>query len=87
MTHIDYMYTHAYIHTEKVKDRVTSLYHCVHDGGSLLPKYADCTIPNIFDIYLIRCGSILLLIVIFCAPCRHTYILNGLQFAVSFIQD
>ena len=44
-----------------------SLYLCVPDEGSLLPKYRDCTTYNDFELYLMCCGVMILLLIIFCA--------------------
>ena len=47
-----------------------SLYWHVHDGGSLLPKYSDCTTPIGFVLYLVFYGVMLRLLIIYI----HTYI-------------
>ena len=36
-----------------------------HVEGSLLLKYRDCTAYNGFELYLMRCGVILLLLIIY----------------------
>ena len=38
---------------------IVSLYLCVPDEGSLLPKYRDCTTFNDFESYLMCCGVML----------------------------
>ena len=35
------------------------------DKGSLLPKYRDCTTSNDFELYLMCCGVMLLLLIIY----------------------
>ena len=42
-----------------------SLYLYVPDEGSLLPKYRDCTTYNDFELYLMCCGVMLLLLIIY----------------------
>ena len=42
-----------------------SLYLYVPDEGSLLPKYRDCTTSNNFELYLMCCGVMLLLLIIY----------------------
>ena len=42
-----------------------SLYLYVPDEGSLLPKYRDCTTFNVFELYLMCCGVMLLLLIIY----------------------
>ena len=42
-----------------------SLYLYVPDEGSLLPKYGDCTTHNDFELYLMCCGVMLLLLIIY----------------------
>ena len=54
------MYVCTYIRT----------YLYVPDEGSLLPKYRDCTTSNDFELYLMRCGMMLLLLIIYI----YTYI-------------
>ena len=44
---------------------IVSLYLYVPDEGSLLPKYRDCTTYNDFDLYLMCCGVMLLLLIIY----------------------
>ena len=39
------------------------LYLYVREEGSLLPKYRDCTTSNDFELYLMCCGVMLLLII------------------------
>ena len=40
------------------------LYLYVPDEGSLLPKYRDCTTSNDFELYLMCCGVMLLLLIV-----------------------
>ena len=35
------------------------------DEGSLLPKYGDCTTPNCFELCLLCCGVMLVLLIIY----------------------
>ena len=42
-----------------------SLYLYVPDEGNLLPKYRDCTTYNDFELYLMCCGVMLLLLIIY----------------------
>ena len=42
-----------------------SLYLYVPDEGSLLPKYIDCTTYNDFELYLMCCGVMLLLLIMY----------------------
>ena len=44
---------------------IVSLYFYVPDEGSLLPKYRDCITYNDFEIYLMCCGVMLLLLIIY----------------------
>ena len=53
-----YIYTYIYIF-------FVSLYLYVPDEGSLLPKYRDCTTYNDFELYLICCGVMLLLLIMY----------------------
>ena len=46
------------IYTSKPLDVVQSLYF-----GSLLPKYRDCTTSSGFELYLMCCGVMLLLLI------------------------
>ena len=41
-----------------------SLYLYIPDEGSLLLKYRDCTTSNDFELYLMCCGVMLLLLII-----------------------
>ena len=50
-----YIYIYIYIYV--------SLYLNVPDEGSLLPKYRYCTTSNDFELYLMCCGVMLLLII------------------------
>ena len=43
---------------------IVSLYLYVPDEGSLLPKYRDCTTSINFELYLMCCGVMLLLLII-----------------------
>ena len=52
------LYIHTYIY-------IVSLYLYVPDEGSLLPKYRDCTTSNDFELYLMCCGVMLLLLIIY----------------------
>ena len=67
---IIYIYIYIYIHSSKSLDVVQSLYFVslylyVPDEGSLLPKYIDCTTSNDFELYLMCCGVMLLLLIIY----------------------
>ena len=44
----------------------------VPDEGSLLPKYRDCTTSNFFELYLMCCGVMLLILI----TCIYIYIHN-----------
>ena len=57
------MHVYIYIYTH---------YLYVPDEGSLLPKYKDCTTSNDFDLYLMCCGVMLLLLIIY--TCIYIYI-------------
>ena len=68
-----YIYIYIYIYNSKSLDVVQSLYFgsklpyyylYVPDEGSLLPKYRDCTTSNDFELYLMCCGVMLLLLII-----------------------
>ena len=49
------------------------IYLYVPDEGSLLPKYRDCTTSNDFELYLMCCGVMLLLLIIYI--CIYTYLM------------
>ena len=74
-THI-YIYIYIYICIRVVCVGIVfaSLYLYVSDEGSLLPKNTDCTTPNGFELYLMRCGVIPLLFIIYIYICTHMYI-------------
>ena len=63
--------THIYIYNSKSLDVVQYLYigsklpSYVPDEGSLLPIYRDCTTSNDFELYLMCCGVMLLLPIIY----------------------
>ena len=48
-----------------------SLYLYVPEEGSLLPKYRDCTTSNDFELYLMCCVVMLLLLIIYMYVCIH----------------
>ena len=50
---------------ERVCNGLLWLYFYVPDEGSLLPKYRDCTTSNDFELYLMCCGVMLLLLIIY----------------------
>ena len=52
----------AFVRNVQIK-RNNYLY--VPDEGSLLPKYRDCTTCNDFEIYLMCCGVMFLLLIIY----------------------
>ena len=60
-----------------------SLYLYVHDEGRLLPKYRDCTTSNDFELYLMCCGVMLLLII-----CMYIsfYFLIFLDFTCMYVK-
>ena len=43
----------------------------VPDEGSLLPKYRDCTTSNDFELYLMCCGVMLLLLIMYICIYLH----------------
>ena len=50
-------------------NKFVSLYLYVPDESSLLPKYRDCTMSNDFELYLMCCGVMLLLLIIYICNC------------------
>ena len=69
-----------------------SLYLCVPDKGSLLSIYRDCIISNNFELYLMRCGVMILLLIhiyiyvpyILYIPCiLYIYIIQ--QFSLKYV--
>ena len=61
-----YIYIYLFIcHSSLYLNLFVSLYLYVPDEGSLLPKYRDCTTYNDFELYLMCCGVMLLLLIIY----------------------
>ena len=58
-----YMYIYIYVYMLHIF--FVSLYLYVPDEGSLLPKYRDCTKSNGFELYLMCCGVMHLLLIIY----------------------
>ena len=48
-----------------VQIKIIKDYLYVPDEGSLLPKYRDCITYNDFELYLMCCGVMLLLLIIY----------------------
>ena len=66
--YIIYIYIiYIFIYNSKSLDVVQSLHF-----GSKLPKYRDCTTSNDFELYLMCCGVMLLLLIIY----SYIYIQN-----------
>ena len=77
-----------YIYNSKSLDVVqslcfVSLYLYVPDEGSLLPKYRDCTTSNDFELYLMCCGVMLLLLIIYIYSIYVVYVPSSSKILLS----